>query len=185
MNIKSWVILSFISSLFLILPSASFGDVFCVQNQFDLNEALDQASQNNQNDTLRFVQGAVINDFHIPKESGFLIKIESGYSVNCAERMKKPQAPKIEKQAIIPDQQIIEPQVSTTGPYPPEGIEEKTDLFSADVLADATEVTILGVPGYVWRHGCGPTAVGMVAGYWDAKGCDNLPSNPYMGGINH
>jgi len=35
-------------------------------------------------------------------------------------------------------------------------------------------VTITGVPPYLWRHGCGPTAVGMVTGYWDAKGFDTL-----------
>ena len=29
---------------------------------------------------------------------------------------------------------------------------------------------ISGVPGYVWRDGCGPTAAGMVVGYWDGAG---------------
>ncbi len=32
------------------------------------------------------------------------------------------------------------------------------------------EVVIGGVPGYQWRHGCGPTAAGMVVGYWDGNG---------------
>ena len=36
------------------------------------------------------------------------------------------------------------------------------------------EVIIPGVPGYVWRDGCGPTAVGMVIGYYDGNGWDNL-----------
>jgi len=31
-----------------------------------------------------------------------------------------------------------------------------------------------GVPSYLWRHGCGPTAAGMVIGYWDAHGWGDL-----------
>jgi hypothetical protein len=27
-----------------------------------------------------------------------------------------------------------------------------------------------GVPAYLWEHGCGPTAAGMVVGYWDGHG---------------
>ena len=30
------------------------------------------------------------------------------------------------------------------------------------------------VPSYEWYHGCGPTAAGMIIGYWDAHGYDNL-----------
>ena len=33
---------------------------------------------------------------------------------------------------------------------------------------------IAGVPAYLWRHGCGPTATGMIMGYWDGHGFDNL-----------
>ena len=38
----------------------------------------------------------------------------------------------------------------------------------------AGDVMINGVPGYLWRDGCGPTAVGMVIGYYDGQGWDNL-----------
>jgi len=31
-----------------------------------------------------------------------------------------------------------------------------------------------GVPAYEWYHGCGPTAGGMILGYWDARGFDDL-----------
>ena len=31
-----------------------------------------------------------------------------------------------------------------------------------------------GAPGYGWRDGCGPTAVGMVIGYYDGHGYDQL-----------
>ncbi|MCK4300591.1 MAG: hypothetical protein KAX80_13705, partial [Planctomycetes bacterium] len=33
---------------------------------------------------------------------------------------------------------------------------------------------ITGVTPYIWHHGCGPTAVGMVIGYWDTHGYGNL-----------
>jgi hypothetical protein len=57
---------------------------------------------------------------------------------------------------------------STTGPTPPPGV-------VAPPLSGAKSVVqITGVPPYLWRHGCGPTAVGMVLGYWDGKGFDDL-----------
>jgi len=40
--------------------------------------------------------------------------------------------------------------------------------------AYASPVTIDNVPAYSWYHGCSPTAVGMVLGYWDMNGYDNL-----------
>jgi hypothetical protein len=35
-------------------------------------------------------------------------------------------------------------------------------------------IEISGVPNYVWYEGCGPTAEGMIIGYWDSHGCSNL-----------
>jgi uncharacterized membrane protein len=35
-----------------------------------------------------------------------------------------------------------------------------------------------GVPVYTWHHGCGPTATGMVLGYWDSNGYDELVKGP-------
>ena len=57
---------------------------------------------------------------------------------------------------------------STTGPTPPPGV------VSPPLNASKTTVTMTGVPAYLWRHGCGPTAVGMLVGYWDGKGFDDL-----------
>lgn len=37
-----------------------------------------------------------------------------------------------------------------------------------------SQVLITGVPSYLWRHGCGPTALGMVVGYYDANGYSDL-----------
>ena len=57
--------------------------------------------------------------------------------------------------------------LSTSGPTPPPG------CVLEPVTAKAV-VTIPGVPAYLWRHGCGPTAVGMVAGYYDGNGYPDL-----------
>ena len=60
------------------------------------------------------------------------------------------------------------PQQSTTGPVQPRGV-------VSEPLDDTKAYTVIpGVPAYIWRHGCGPTAVGMVVGYWDSKGYSNL-----------
>ena len=60
----------------------------------------------------------------------------------------------------------LEPLQSTTGPKPPAGV--------LPALATKAQGTILGVPSYHWRHGCGPTAVGMVIGYWDMQAYPGL-----------
>ena len=56
-----------------------------------------------------------------------------------------------------------------TGPAPPAGY----DVYEQARLQRG-QVVIAGVPGYNWRHGCGPTAAGMVIGYWDEQGCSLL-----------
>jgi hypothetical protein len=58
---------------------------------------------------------------------------------------------------------------STTGPTPPAGI----DRGELSLLFPDTQV-VLDVPAYIWYNGCGPTAAGMVLGYWDGQGYDNL-----------
>ncbi|HPB30643.1 MAG TPA: C39 family peptidase [Candidatus Sumerlaeota bacterium] len=60
---------------------------------------------------------------------------------------------------------------STTGPTPPPGVGEKVKGTAPLTRADKL---MTGVPGYAWRHGCGPTAVGMVIGYHDGHGFPNL-----------
>ena len=36
------------------------------------------------------------------------------------------------------------------------------------------QVVIDGVPAYLWHHGCGPTAIGMIIGYYDSHGAPDL-----------
>ena len=59
-------------------------------------------------------------------------------------------------------------QQSTTGPIPPQGIDR--GLYPQS----RSQITIAGVPAYIWQNGCGPTAVGMVIGYWDVHGCPDM-----------
>ena len=59
-------------------------------------------------------------------------------------------------------------QQSTTGPVPPPGTDR-------GLRAPArSQVLIPNVPAYYWHHGCGPTALGMVIGYYDGIGFDDL-----------
>jgi PKD repeat protein len=63
-------------------------------------------------------------------------------------------------------------QQSTTGPTPPVGIDNGLRKVSSGA------VVLDGVPAYIWHHGCGPTALGMVIGYWDSQGYPDLvPGN--------
>jgi hypothetical protein len=59
---------------------------------------------------------------------------------------------------------------STTGPVPPTDV----DVAGRLVTSATVTVTIPGVPTYIWRHGCGPIAAGMVIGFWDSYGFDGL-----------
>jgi hypothetical protein len=62
----------------------------------------------------------------------------------------------------------VSAQQSTTGPVPPPGLDPgwRTPVRAQVVIPD--------VPSYIWHHGCGPTALGMVVGYWDALGFPDL-----------
>ena len=62
----------------------------------------------------------------------------------------------------------INAQQSTTGKYRPANIDAGLSV------ATKTQVVISDVPIYIWHHGCGPTALGMVVGYYDAKGYSDL-----------
>jgi hypothetical protein len=69
--------------------------------------------------------------------------------------------------------QEVVPQQSTSGPFPPASAKAKEPLPEISALEGVTN-TIAGVPGYAWRHGCGPTAVGMVLGYYATHGFPDL-----------
>ncbi|MBN1212213.1 MAG: C39 family peptidase, partial [candidate division Zixibacteria bacterium] len=59
-------------------------------------------------------------------------------------------------------------QQSTTGPEPPPGLDPGLQLDKK------AQTVISGVPTYLWQHGCGPTALGMLIGYYDSHGYPTL-----------
>jgi hypothetical protein len=62
--------------------------------------------------------------------------------------------------------------LTTTGPTPPSGV--LAPLAARSALSGAGEVLLSGVPSYMWRDGCTPTAAGMLVGYYDAHGFPDL-----------
>ena len=58
---------------------------------------------------------------------------------------------------------------ATSGPIP-----SRLTLEAGSKMASAAARTIPSVPAYRWRHGCGPTALGMVLGYWNEHGFEDL-----------
>ena len=65
----------------------------------------------------------------------------------------------------------VNAQQSTTGQYPNKNIKKGiTNNFSK------TQVIINNIPTYIWHRGCGPTALGMLIGYYDMLGYTDLIS---------
>ncbi|MEN8127832.1 MAG: PKD domain-containing protein [Planctomycetota bacterium] len=80
---------------------------------------------------------------------------------------------------LLPVWADIEFEHSTTGPYPPEEVTQRDAqrVQAAKIAIQSITVQVtLTAPGYNWRHGCGPTAVGMVVGYYDGLGYTDLIS---------
>ncbi len=164
-------------NIFLIaifFPSMASSEIFCVQSQNDLINALDVASGNNENDILHIVEGAELDNFTLPSEVGHLIQLKGSYSSNCVDRTNAPKTVSQLNQPMSPQKSSTMPQQNTTGPIPPKEVLAKTEIVSGAALSGGVDITVLGVPGYAWRHGCGPTAVGMVVGFWDETGCSDL-----------
>jgi hypothetical protein len=67
---------------------------------------------------------------------------------------------------------LIMPGQSTTGPIPSKGVDLAGHRPSRKEIQTAK--VIPGVPAYLWRHGSGPAAIGMVLGYYDSYGFPDL-----------
>lgn len=49
------------------------------------------------------------------------------------------------------------------------------NVHSGIIKRKSTDAKIIsGVPAYIWQNGCGPTALGMVVGYYDKRGFEDL-----------
>lgn len=75
----------------------------------------------------------------------------------------------------------IIPQQSRSGPSPSPAVILRDNQKTIDeIKINGTEV-LLPVPAYLWRHGCGPTALGMVVGFYDTQGYSDLvPGSAWM-----
>ena len=83
-----------------------------------------------------------------------------------------------------PDFESLEPRLllsQTAFPLDAIGFVGDTPLVEAaaagaevDAGGAGAGTLIAGVPAYYWYRGCGPTAAGMVIGYWDTQGYDDL-----------
>ncbi len=60
-------------------------------------------------------------------------------------------------------------QQSTTGKHRPKNVSKGVTLKSTK-----SQVVINNVPPYLWQHGCGPTALGMLVGFYDRTGFSDL-----------
>ena len=47
-------------------------------------------------------------------------------------------------------------------------------ITTTAVQLKADTLSLSGVPSYGWYHGCSPTSIGMIMGYWDVNGYPNL-----------
>jgi len=60
-------------------------------------------------------------------------------------------------------------QKTTSGSKRPIGVSQGVTMVKS-----SSNVVISDVPAYVWQHGCSPTSLGMVIGYYDSHGYPNL-----------
>lgn len=85
--------LSVLAVLFVfLLPRSASGAVFCVTNSTELQNALNTARSNGEDDTIQVVQGTYSGNFSyiaFPAEN-FSLTLEGGYTPGCASRVVDP-----------------------------------------------------------------------------------------------
>ncbi len=168
--------ISFLLSLpvFMLCSSFAYSQDFCVTDRDEYQTALTLSAENKEDDLIMVVEGADITSMRPQYETGYSLQIDVGYDFDCSEKIVA--APKmirsVKRQASATE--MPEPQISTSGPHPP-SVKTFKSIAGEDEnsLLSGTE-KVLGVPAYMWRHGCGPTALGMLLGYWDMKGMVDL-----------
>jgi len=168
------------SLLIIVLFSVhtAWAQVFHVSTQAEFETALSQSASNGQDDRILVYKDALIQNIPYEREAGFSLTIEGGYDADFKRVIISiDPSPVISglKSGGDTDLGVLERQKSTTGPTPPPNVvKQKSSGIDSTFAAGGATQKVLGVPGYEWRHGCGPTAVGMVVGYYDVRGFDNL-----------
>ncbi len=148
---------------------------FCVQNEEEFRQALNTAASNNSSDVIKITTTATdLGDFQLKPETGYSLKIIGGWDNGCTTRVARLVHPQPKVRADLPAD-YFEPHLSTSGPKrPSRALFSESQAISGQDFGGGAEATIVGVPAYIWRHGCGPTAVGMIAGYYALNGYGDL-----------
>jgi len=171
---RGLIILATLACLALPVQAA----VFCVADDSQMSRALEQSDANGEDDEIRVVSGAGITVRPQKSEPGFSLEISAGWDSDCATRAAaaapEPAATQLPEAAGPPPA----PRQSTTTATPPEAVRLRDESLRRqppqEYLAPGGASKLLGVPGYLWRHGCGPTAAGMILGWWDLRGYADL-----------
>ena len=157
---------------------------FCVASQDEMIAALEASAANQEDDTIRIVDGTVLHDIEQPPmENNFGLTIQYGYLPSCRDRVPAPPVEELRMESRPQSRAVTPPlpegpQQSTSGPEPPVDYRPARNTLPLLALTrnapEPGEIITknLSIPAYFWHHGCGPTAVGMVLGYWDTKGYD-------------
>jgi len=74
------------------VAGSTWGAVFCVSNATELQNALNTATSNGENDTIRVVQGTYTSTgiFNYVSSEEHSITLEGGYTAGCASREVNP-----------------------------------------------------------------------------------------------
>ncbi len=132
--------------------------IFMVSSQEQFSSALRQSAVNKENDEILIAQGAVIHPEPYQREIGYSLHIASGYDLDFVSRTGS--AGEKSEPVVDPSAPIVTPppQRSTSGPVPGPIVTPKpVELITSGGLGTGGgSEAVLGVPGYLWRHGCGP-----------------------------
>ncbi len=166
----SAVVTGFIIVLFLARQGQ--GAIFCVDTEESFQAALQVAAHNQESDQIRIVADSAISPSNQPVyEIGFTLVVEGGYAPGC------PNKPVFKEQPIPLATTFISPphpENSTTGPEPPPESIPENSVQDGLIPAGGGQMRVIGVPGFTWFRGCGPTVAAMLLAYWDLNGMPDL-----------
>ena len=84
------VILCVFGILMLFSPIITFGAIFCVSDEAELQAALTTAASNGEDNVIRITQGTYNGNFTYASTEGYSLIVEGGYTEGCASREIDP-----------------------------------------------------------------------------------------------
>jgi hypothetical protein len=158
-----------------LVPAATgFAATFQAADPAAFAQAMAVASSNGEDDRILVASGVELGAIRVIREPGHSLTIEAGYDARF-ERRPAGQTAVQPEEVPAPGDAEVPARQSTTGPIPPpEMVETPREADGVALSSAGGAMRVLGAPGYLWRHGCGPTAVAMAVGYLDLLGYHNL-----------